>query len=102
MLRVGTEMFTGFESPMHWLVVGVIALIVLGPKPLPEFGRSLGSGPRGFRDAISGHDEPHGPDAEAAASEPSPDPRTTEPSLSRASPPGSSTPHAIAAACASS
>ncbi|WP_028058727.1 Sec-independent protein translocase subunit TatA/TatB [Candidatus Solirubrobacter pratensis] len=50
-------MFTGLESPVHWLIVGVIALIVLGPKRLPEAGRSLGSGIRGFREALTGKDE---------------------------------------------
>ena len=38
------------------LIVLVIALIVLGPKKLPEVGRSLGKGMRDFRDALSGHD----------------------------------------------
>ena len=42
---------------MHWLVVIVIALIVFGPKRLPELGRSLGSGIRGFKDSLEGKDE---------------------------------------------
>jgi sec-independent protein translocase protein TatA len=62
-------MFTGLESPVHWLIVLVIALIVLGPKRLPEAGRSLGAGLRGFRDALTGHDEPETPRDEAKASE---------------------------------
>ena len=36
------------------IVVLVIALIVLGPKKLPDFGRSLGHGLREFKDSISG------------------------------------------------
>ena len=36
------------------IIVLVIALIVLGPKKLPDFGRSLGSGMREFKDSISG------------------------------------------------
>jgi sec-independent protein translocase protein TatA len=36
------------------LIVLVIALIVLGPKKLPEVGRSLGNGMREFKDSISG------------------------------------------------
>ena len=36
------------------MIVLVIALIVLGPKKLPEVGRSLGNGMREFRDSISG------------------------------------------------
>jgi sec-independent protein translocase protein TatA len=38
-----------------WVVVLVIALIVLGPKRLPEVGRSIGNGMREFKDAISGN-----------------------------------------------
>ena len=36
------------------LIVLVIALIVLGPKKLPEVGRSLGRGMREFKDSLSG------------------------------------------------
>jgi sec-independent protein translocase protein TatA len=36
------------------VVILAIALIVLGPKRLPELGRSLGSGMREFKDSISG------------------------------------------------
>ena len=36
------------------IVVLVIALIVLGPKKLPDFGRSLGNGMREFKDSITG------------------------------------------------
>jgi sec-independent protein translocase protein TatA len=39
------------------LVVLVIALIIFGPKRLPELGRSLGRGIREFRSSISGHDD---------------------------------------------
>jgi sec-independent protein translocase protein TatA len=47
-------MFTGLESPTHWLILGIVALLVFGPKRLPELGRSLGTGLRGFRDGLSG------------------------------------------------
>jgi sec-independent protein translocase protein TatA len=36
------------------LIVLVIALVVLGPKKLPDLGRSLGTGMREFKDSISG------------------------------------------------
>ena len=36
------------------IVVLVIALIVLGPKKLPDFGRSLGNGMREFKESITG------------------------------------------------
>ena len=41
-------------QPTHLLLVLVVALLVLGPKRLPEVARHLGSGIRDFRDAISG------------------------------------------------
>jgi len=41
-------------GPMELVIVLVIALIVLGPKRLPEVGRSLGNGMREFKDSISG------------------------------------------------
>ena len=46
-------------QPSHLLFVLVVALLVLGPKRLPEVGRSLGRGLRDFRGALSGddHDE---------------------------------------------
>jgi TatA/E family protein of Tat protein translocase len=43
-------------QPTHLLFILVIALLVLGPKRLPEVGRSLGRGLRDFRMAISGED----------------------------------------------
>lgn len=44
----------GLLSPMHLVIVLVIALLVFGPKKLPEMGRSLGKGIREFRQATSG------------------------------------------------
>jgi sec-independent protein translocase protein TatA len=41
-------------GPMELVVVLAIALIVLGPKKLPEVGRSVGNGLRGFKESISG------------------------------------------------
>ena len=41
-------------GPLELVVVLVIALIVLGPKKLPEVGRSVGRGMREFRESISG------------------------------------------------
>jgi sec-independent protein translocase protein TatA len=40
-------------GPMELVVVLIIALVVLGPKKLPEVGRSLGKGMREFKDSIS-------------------------------------------------
>lgn len=45
-------------GPMELVIVLVIALIVLGPKKLPEVGRSIGRGMREFKDSLTGdHDE---------------------------------------------
>ena len=57
-------MGTGFDSPVKILMVLVIALVVLGPKRLPEVARGLGHGIRDFRDAVSGNSR----DAKADAS----------------------------------
>lgn len=45
-------------QPTHLIFILVVALLVLGPKRLPEVGRSLGRGIRDFRGALSGADEP--------------------------------------------
>ena len=46
-------------QPTHLIFVLVVALLVLGPKRLPEVGRQLGNGLRDFRAAINGeHSEP--------------------------------------------
>jgi sec-independent protein translocase protein TatA len=39
------------------LILLVVALLVFGPKRLPEMGRSLGRGMREFKDSISGRDD---------------------------------------------
>jgi sec-independent protein translocase protein TatA len=56
-------MFSGLESPMHLVIVLIVAVLVLGPKKLPEVGRSLGSGIRQFKHSIEGHE----PDATPVA-----------------------------------
>jgi sec-independent protein translocase protein TatA len=46
-------MFEGLLQPMHLLVILGVALLMFGPKKLPELGKGLGEGIRGFRKAIS-------------------------------------------------
>jgi sec-independent protein translocase protein TatA len=41
-------------QPTHLLLILAVVLLVLGPKRLPEAGRSLGRGLRDFRDGLSG------------------------------------------------
>jgi len=49
-------------GPLELIVVLIIALIVLGPKKLPEVGRSVGKGMREFKDAITGESEEEEPE----------------------------------------
>jgi sec-independent protein translocase protein TatA len=45
-------MFEGLFQPMHLLVILFIALMVFGPKKLPELGKGLGDGIRSFKDSM--------------------------------------------------
>jgi sec-independent protein translocase protein TatA len=45
-------MFEGLFQPMHLLVILGIAVLVFGPRKLPELGKGLGDGIRGFRSAL--------------------------------------------------
>jgi sec-independent protein translocase protein TatA len=42
---------------MHLLVIFGIALLVFGPKKLPELGKGIGEGIRGFKSAMKAEDE---------------------------------------------
>jgi sec-independent protein translocase protein TatA len=46
----------GLDNPVHIAFLLLILLLVFGAKRLPEMGRSLGSGLRGFKEAITGED----------------------------------------------
>jgi sec-independent protein translocase protein TatA len=50
-------MFEGLFQPMHLMVVAGIALLVFGPKKLPELGKGLGESIRGFKAAMAAKDE---------------------------------------------
>lgn len=43
-------------GPLEVLVVLIIALVIFGPKRVPELGKSLGKGVRNFRSALEGED----------------------------------------------
>jgi sec-independent protein translocase protein TatA len=51
-------MLEGLFQPMHLLVIGGIALLIFGPKKLPELGKGLGDGIRGFKAAMNGDGDP--------------------------------------------
>jgi len=46
-------MFEGLLQPMHLLVILIIAMFAFGPKKLPELGKGLGEGIRGFKKALN-------------------------------------------------
>jgi sec-independent protein translocase protein TatA len=48
-------MFEGLFQPMHLLVIFFIALLVFGPKKLPELGKGLGEGIRALKDGMKDH-----------------------------------------------
>jgi sec-independent protein translocase protein TatA len=45
-------MFEGLFQPLHLIVIFLVALVVFGPKKLPEFGKGLGEAIRGFKKAL--------------------------------------------------
>ncbi len=48
-----------FESPIHWMIVAVVILILFGGRKIPEVMRGLGEGIRNFKEGMSG--APHTP-----------------------------------------
>jgi sec-independent protein translocase protein TatA len=47
-------MLAGLHNPLHLLLVVAVLFMVFGAKRLPEMGRSIGSGLRGFKDELTG------------------------------------------------
>jgi sec-independent protein translocase protein TatA len=54
-------MFEGLFQPMHLLIIAAIALLIFGPKKLPELGKGMGEGIRGFKAAMQGKEESTAP-----------------------------------------
>jgi sec-independent protein translocase protein TatA len=55
-------MFEGLFQPTHLILIFGIALLVFGPKKLPELGKGIGEGIRGFKSAMREEEEPaHSP-----------------------------------------
>lgn len=70
-------MFEGLLQPMHLIVILGIALLVFGPKKLPELGKGLGESIRGFREAMKGEEEkPKPPSAPSGPSGATPSDKT--------------------------
>lgn len=73
-------MFGDLIQPTHLLFILVVALLVLGPKRLPEVAKSLGKGLRDFRGALSGLEE-HKADLLSSATVHMPPPAPTDPAV---------------------
>jgi sec-independent protein translocase protein TatA len=71
-------------GPLELAIVLIIALVIFGPKRLPDLGKSLGSGMREFKDSLTGNKDDDDDDdeaqarLEAQAAQPQPD-ATAEP-----------------------
>ena len=76
----------GLDNPIHILFLLILLLLVFGAKRLPEIGRSLGTGMRGFKETLSSeasnearlpaHDQNGAsPTAQAQAAPPTAEPR---------------------------
>jgi sec-independent protein translocase protein TatA len=50
-------MLEGLFQPMHLMIIAGIALLVFGPKKLPELGKGLGESIRGFKTAMAAKEE---------------------------------------------
>jgi sec-independent protein translocase protein TatA len=71
-LKGTADVIDGLFSPMHLVIVLAIALIVLGPKRLPEAGRGLGEAIRGFKDSLAGGRHEDAPPAIESPRDPQP------------------------------
>jgi sec-independent protein translocase protein TatA len=49
----------GLDNPLHIAIVLIVVLLVFGAKRLPEMGKSLGEGLRGFKASVSGDSDDH-------------------------------------------
>jgi sec-independent protein translocase protein TatA len=56
----------GLDNPLHLAFLLMVVLLVFGAKRLPELGRSLGAGMRGFKESISGEAPTSAPALEQA------------------------------------
>jgi sec-independent protein translocase protein TatA len=74
-------MFTNILEPSHLIIILIVALVLLGPKRLPEAGRALGQGLKEFKSSIN------------ATHEPAPQITPAHPKIHEDSPPSADTPH---------
>lgn len=50
-------MLDNLFTPSHIIIILVIALLIFGPRKLPELGKGLGEGFRGFKEGIKGNND---------------------------------------------
>ena len=62
-------MFEGLFQPMHLLVILGLALLVFGPRKLPELGKGLGESIRGFKSAMRAEEEKPAPSLASSTSD---------------------------------
>jgi sec-independent protein translocase protein TatA len=62
-------MLDNLFTPSHIVIILIIALLIFGPRKLPELGKGLGEGFRGFKEGIKGTPEPPKQDTPAAKTE---------------------------------
>jgi sec-independent protein translocase protein TatA len=67
-------MLDNLFTPSHIIIILVIALLIFGPRKLPELGKGLGEGFRGFKDGIKGNTD--APKDETVAKSEVPTPQT--------------------------
>ncbi|OLC97991.1 MAG: twin-arginine translocase TatA/TatE family subunit [Acidobacteria bacterium] len=56
-----------FESPVHWMIVAIVILILFGGRKIPEVMRGLGEGIRNFKEGMSGSSHTPAPPAQTPA-----------------------------------
>jgi sec-independent protein translocase protein TatA len=77
----------GLDNPLHIALVLVVVLMVFGAKRLPEMGKGLGEGMRGFKQAISGENPTEAPAEQEQPSAPLTLAKVEEPAAERDSAP---------------
>jgi len=88
----------GLDNPLHILFLLLILLLVFGARRLPEIGRSLGEGMRGFKEAITGSSQqstltpppPAAPAPPPVVATPAPAPEPVAVAVAPAAPPAAS------------
>jgi sec-independent protein translocase protein TatA len=72
-------------QPWHLIILGVVAFLLFGAKRLPDLGKGLGEGLRGFKEGIKGISDPPPPvqNVQQASAPPPPPPAPVEPQIVR-------------------